>query len=109
MRASAVLCATLLGLGTPVAGHAQGELQQPPPSLASLPDAAAKPAARAATQTAMVKAMQRGRLKAAKFELQKLMYYEAVAKHRRRTDLAKRLQVRIREQRATIRSISNAL
>ena len=109
MRTSAVLCATLLCLGTPEAGHAQGELQHLAPSLASLPDAAAKPAARAATQKAMVKAMQRGRLKAAKFELQKLMYYEAVATHKRRTDLAKRLQDRIREQRATIRSISKAL
>ena len=57
----------------------------------------------------MVKAMQRGRLKAANFQLRKLMYHEAVATHRRRPDVAKRLQVRIREQRATIRGISNAM
>jgi hypothetical protein len=106
MRVSAVLCATLLCLGTPAAVHAQAEFPAP---LAHLPQAQEKPAARAAVQRAMVKAMQRGRLKAAKFQLQKLMYYEAVATHRRRTEVAKRLQVRIREQRATIRSISNAM
>jgi hypothetical protein len=109
MRVPAVLCATLLCLGTPAAVQAQAELREFPAPLAHLPDAPEKPAARAAVQRAMVKAMQRGRLKAAKFQLQKLMYFEAVATHRRRTDVAKRLQVRIREQRATIRSISNAM
>lgn len=109
MRVSIILCAALLCVLPTCAAQAQTALQEFPAPLASLPDAKEKPATRAAAQKAMVRAMQRGRLKAAKFQLQKLMYYEAVAVHRRRTDVAKRLQVRIREQRATIRSISNAM
>ncbi len=109
MRVSTILCAALVCVLAPVAVQAQTALQEFPAPLASLPDAEAKPAARAAVQRSMVKAMQRGRLKAANLQLQKLMYYEAVAARRRRSDVAKRLQVRIREQRATIRSISNAM
>ena len=108
MRMSTILCAALLYVLPAFAAQAQTALQESPAPLAQLPDAQEKPRSRAAVQRAMVKAMQQGRLKAAKFQLQKLMYYEAVATHRRRTDVAKRLQVRIREQRATIRSISNA-
>jgi hypothetical protein len=109
MRMSTILCAALLYVLPAFAARAQTALQEFPAPLVNLPDAQEKPAARAAVQRAMVKAMQRGRLKAAKVQLQKLMYFEAVAAHRRRTDVAKRLQVRIREQRATIRSISNAM
>jgi hypothetical protein len=109
MRVSTILCVALVCVLPPVAVQAQTALQEFPAPLARAPDAQAKPPARAATQRAMVKAMQRGRLKAANFQLQKLMYYEAVAARRRRTDVAKRLKIRIREQRATIRSISNAM
>ena len=109
MRASTILWAALMLVSSTLAVHAQAGLQEFPAPLTSAPEAKEKSASRTAVQRAMVKAMQRGRLKAANFQLRKLMYYEAVATHRRRTDVAKRLQVRIREQRTTIRSISNAM
>jgi hypothetical protein len=84
-------------------------LQEFPSPLAGMADAQKKPSARVAEQKAMLKAMQRGRLKAAKYHLRKLMYFEALARQRRRASLAKSLQARIRQQRATIRSILNAM
>lgn len=109
MRASTMLCAVALCVSSALAGQAQTGLQEFVPPLAGIPDAQEKPAARAAVQKAMIKAIQRGRLKAANDQLRKLMYFEALARQRRRADLAKRLQARILEQRATIRRITNAL
>jgi hypothetical protein len=109
MRVSTVLCAALLCISSALVAHAQAGLQEFAPPLSGVPDAQDKSAARVAAQKAMIKAMQRGRLKAAKYQLRKLMYFEAVARHRRRASLAKSLQARIREQRATIRSIANAI
>jgi len=109
MRVATMLCAALLCVSSTPAVQARMGLQEFAPPLSGIPDAQEKPAARAAAQKAMVKAMQRGRLKAAKYELRKLMYFEALARHRRRPDLAKRLQARIIEQRATIRRITNAM
>lgn len=109
MRASMMLWAAAMLVSSTLAVQAQAGLQEFPAPLTSIPAGDDKPASRAAVQRAMVKAMQRGRLKAANFQLRKLMYYEAVATHRRRSDVAKRLQMRIREQRATIRNISNAM
>ena len=109
MRVATMLCAAVLFVSSALAAQAQMGLQEFAPPLSGIPDAQEKSAARAAAQKAMVKAMQRGRLKAAKHELRKLMYFEALARHRRRADLAKRLQARIIEQRATIRRITNAM
>ncbi|MFM9849658.1 MAG: hypothetical protein ACKVP3_21170 [Hyphomicrobiaceae bacterium] len=109
MRASTMLCVALLCVSSTVVVQAQTGLQEFAAPRAGIPDAQEKSASRAAAQKAMVKAMQRGRLKAAKYELSKLMYFEAQARHRRRADLAKRLQTRIIEQRATIRRITNAM
>jgi hypothetical protein len=109
MRVATMLCAVLLCGSSTLVAQAQTGLQEFAPPLSGMPDAQEKSAARATAQKAMVKAMQRGRLKAANHELRKLIYFEALARQRRRADLAKRLQVRIREQRATIRSISNAM
>lgn len=109
MHASMMLCAAVLCVSSVPAAQAQTELQEFASPLTAIPDAKEKSAARAAAQKALVKAMQRGRLKAARYELSKLMYFEALARQRRRSDLAKRLQARIIEQRATIRDISNAM
>ena len=109
MRVSTILCAAFLCVSFAPAVLAQTELQEFPSPFSGIADAQKKPSPRAAAQKAMIKAMQRGRLKAAKYQLRKLMYFEALARHRRRASLAKSLQGRIREQRATIRSISNAM
>lgn len=108
MRASTMLCAAVVLISSAPAMQAQDGLQEFSAPLSGIPDAKRKPAARAAVQKAMLEAMQRGRLKAANYELSKLMHFEALAKRRRRTDQAKRLQARIRDQRATIRSIAKA-
>jgi hypothetical protein len=109
MRVSTILCAALLCVSSAPAVLAQTELQEFPSPLSGIAEAQKKPASRAAAQRAMIKAVQRGRLKAAKYQLRKLMYFEELARRRRRADLARSLQGRIREQRATIRNISKAM
>ena len=109
MRASTMLCAAFLWVSSAPAVQAQTELQEFSPPLVAVPDAQEKSATRAAAQKAMLKAMQRGRLKAANYQLRKLMYFEALARQRRRADLVKSLQARILEQRATIRGITNSM
>ena len=104
-----MLCAVALCVSSAPAVQAQTELQEFAAPLSGIPDARERPAARTAVQKAMLKAMQRGRLKAANYQLRKLMYFEALARQRRRADLVKSLQARILEQRATIRSITNTM
>ena len=109
MRTSTMLCAVALCFSSTPAVQAQTQLQEFAAPLSGIPDARERPAARTAVQKAMLQAMQRGRLKAANYQLRKLMYFEALARQNRRADLVKRLQARIIEQRATIRSITNTM
>ena len=67
---------------------------------------AQKTSARMAVQREMVRAIQRGRLRAARNELVRLLRYQAYAAYTHRTSLVNRLQTRIDERRATIRSLT---
>ena len=102
-----MLCAVALCVSFTLTVQAQ--LQEFAAPLSGIPDTRERSAARTAVQKAMLQAMQRGRLKAANYQLRKLMYFEALARQNRRADLVKRLQARIIEQRATIRSITNTM
>ena len=65
-----------------------------------------KPRSRMAEQRKMVRAIQKGRLRAARNVLAHLLRYQAYAVYTHRTRLTNKLRVRINEQRATIRSIT---
>ena len=68
-----------------------------------------KSAQRSATQAAMLKSIQKGRLRGAQYHLRRLLTLEASARYKQRPDLARKLRLRILEQRATIRTINSTM
>jgi hypothetical protein len=69
-------------------------------------ESAQKPSARMAVQHEMVRAIQRGRLRAARNELARLLRYQAYAVYTHRRSLVNKLQTRIDERRAAIRGLT---
>ena len=68
-----------------------------------------KSAERSATQAAMLKSIQKGRLRGAQYHLRRLLTLEAYTRYKQRPDLARKLRLRILEQRATIRTINSTM
>ena len=89
--------------------RAQGGLQDFPRPMLEEPVFQRKSAERSATQAAMLKSIQKGRLRGAQYHLRRLLTLEAYARYKQRPDLARKLRLRILEQRATIRTINSTM
>ena len=87
----------------------QGGLQDFPRPMLEEPVFQKKSAERSATQAAMLKSIQKGRLRGAQYHLRRLLTLEAYARYKQRPDLARKLRLRILEQRATIRTINSTM
>ena len=89
--------------------RAQGGLQDFPRPMLEEPVFQRKSAERSATQAAMLKSIQKGRLRGAQYHLRRLLTLEAYARYKQRPDLARKLRLRILGQRATIRTINSTM
>ena len=89
--------------------RAQGGLQDFSRPMLEEPVFQRKSAERSATQAAMLKSIQKGRLRGAQYHLRRLLTLEAYARYKQRPDLARKLRLRILEQRATIRTINSTM
>jgi hypothetical protein len=89
--------------------RAQGGLQDFPRPMLEEPVFQRKSEERSATQAAMLKSIQKGRLRGAQYHLRRLLTLEAYARYKQRPDLARKLRLRILEQRATIRTINSTM
>jgi hypothetical protein len=110
MRCRIAVLALALMMAIPGShARAQGGLQDFPRPMLEEPVFQRKSAERSATQAAMLKSIQKGRLRGAQYHLRRLLTLEAYARYKQRPDLARKLRLRILEQRATIRTINSTM
>jgi hypothetical protein len=105
---TAALALVLTGIPGSYA-RAQDGLQDFQRAMVEEPVFQHKSAERSATQAAIIKSIQKGRLRGARYHLRRLIALEAYARYKQRPDLARKLRRRILEQRATIRTINSTM